>query len=221
MTAGASGTPQCGITPILASGTTGSFTGNAADGLWVWGAQFETGTLIPTSYIPTTTGSVTRNADVISVSGAVSGSIGQQSGTIYCEFQFNAPTIATAGVFSIESTNNANRVILWHNSSTNSLAVALRANNSIIFNGSIGTLVNGGYYKIAIGYSSGNSKVYLNGNSTAVVTDTSAYTMAAALNRVALGNYENSASNLTISRIRSFALYAERLTDAEMIALTT
>jgi len=174
-----------------------------------------------TSPIPTTTGTGSRSADVISVTGAVSGSIGQQSGTIYCEFQFNPPTITTAGVFSIESTNNANRVILWHNLSTNSLAVALRANNSVIFNGSIGTLVNGGYYKIAIGYSSGNSKVYLNGNSTAVVTDTSAYTMAAALNRVALGNYENSASNLTISRIRSFALYAERLTDAEMIALTT
>ena len=176
---------------------------------------------VATSPIPTTAGTGSRSADVVSVSGAVSGSIGQQSGTIYCEFQFNTPTIATAGVFSIESTNNANRVILWHNSSTNSLAVALRANNSIIFNGSIGTLVNGGYYKIAIGYSSGNSKVYLNGNSTAVVTDTSAYTMAAALNRVALGNYENSASNLTISRIRSFALYAERLTDSEMIALTT
>ena len=213
-----------GVTPALitTSGDTRfqSFSGTVTDVLYGWGAQLETGS-VATSYIPTTAGTGSRSADVVSVSGAVSGSIGQQSGTIYCEFQFNTPTIATAGVFSIESTNNANRVILWHNSSTNSLAVALRANNSIIFNGSIGTLVNGGYYKIAIGYSSGNSKVYLNGNSTAVVTDTSAYTMAAALNRVALGNYENSASNLTISRIRSFALYAERLTDSEMIALTT
>ena len=46
--------------------------------------QIELGS-VPTSFIPTTTGSVTRNADVISVSGAVSGCIGQTEGTIYAE----------------------------------------------------------------------------------------------------------------------------------------
>ena len=38
------------------------------NGVFCWGAQLETGS-VATSYIPTTTGTVTRNADVISVTG--------------------------------------------------------------------------------------------------------------------------------------------------------
>ena len=201
-------------------GNRGGFTADQTVSVDLWGAQLETGS-VATSYIPTTTGTGSRSADLITVTGAVSGSIGQQSGTIYCEFQFNTPTVITAGLLSVESTNDQNRILLWHNSTNNALGVQLRANNSNVFNTSIGTLTNGQFYKIAIGYSSGNTKVYLNGNLTAVITNTSAYTMAAALSRICLGNYENSANLVTISRIRSFALYAERLTDAEMIALTT
>jgi hypothetical protein len=53
-------------------------------GAFVFGAQLETGS-VATSYIPTTTGTASRSADVISVSGAVSGAIGQTEGTIYWE----------------------------------------------------------------------------------------------------------------------------------------
>lgn len=195
------------------------FSNPTNDAFWIFGAQLEANS-VPTSYIPTTTAAVTRSGEIITDTTATA-LIGQQSGTIYCEFQFNTPTVSTAGLLSVESTNNQNRILLWHNLTNNALGVQLKANNSNVFNAPIGTLTNGQIYKIAIGYSSGNTKVYLNGNSTAVITNTSAYTMAAALSRICLGNYENSASLVTVSRIRSFALYAERLTDAEMIALTT
>ena len=201
------------------SGTTNSFAGDVTKGFIVWGAQVETGSAA-TSYIPTTAGTGSRSADLITVTGAVSGSIGQQSGTVYCEFQFNPTATNNAGVFSVESTNNQNRILLA-NASPTTCNVQLLANNSAIFTTSIGTLTVGQYYKIAVGYSSGNTKVYLNGNSTPVITNTSGYTMAAALSRICLGNYENAAVQATNSRIRSLVLYAERLTDAEMIALTT
>ncbi len=61
-----------------------SYTGTGTKGIYVVGAQLETGS-VATSYIPTTTGTGSRSADVISVSGAVSGSIGQTEGTIYAE----------------------------------------------------------------------------------------------------------------------------------------
>lgn len=43
-----------------------SYAGNASNGIYMWGAQFEAGAY-PTSYIPTTSASVTRNADVMTV----------------------------------------------------------------------------------------------------------------------------------------------------------
>jgi len=198
-----------------ASGNT-PYTGNGTSGFFVWGAQIETGS-VPTSYIPTTTGTVSRAAEVISVTGAVSGSIGQQSGTVYCEFQFNPTAQSNNGIFCVESTNNQNR-IFFGNTSPTTCSVQLLANNSSIFSTSVGTLTAGQYYKIAVGYSSGNTKVYLNGNP--VITNTSGYTMVASLSRICLGNYEVNPGLVTISRIRSLALYAERLTDADLMLLT-
>lgn len=47
-----------------------SYTGDGTSGLYIWGAQLETGS-VATSYIPTTTAQVTRAADVVTGSGLV------------------------------------------------------------------------------------------------------------------------------------------------------
>lgn len=62
-----------------------SYTGDGTSGIYLWGAQLEAGSF-PTSYIPTTTATATRSADVASITGtAFSSWYRQDEGTVFVE----------------------------------------------------------------------------------------------------------------------------------------
>lgn len=194
------------------SGTTNSFAGDVTKGFIVWGAQLETGS-VATSYIPTTAGTGSRSADVISVSGAVSGSIGQTEGTFYVEFQAS-PSGASTNWLNISdgTTNNW----LFIGKSENKCRGYLKANNNVILTDTSFTLT-GSFLKAALAYKSGDYAFYINGN--IIASGTTAFTFSAALRSIHTGLSTPSASD-EISRYRAVTLYTTRLTNPELAALT-
>jgi hypothetical protein len=215
---------RCSIRVLLGSTVTGNIRVNTSNGTMssvvvqsdngnsvnVFGAQLEVGS-IATSYIPTTTGSVTRNADVINLSGAVSGCIGQTEGTVYAEVDIRN-FINNARVIALSDGTGSNAISLQL---LNPDRIRVTVNLATIGQVDFSAVMPAGVNKIALGYAQNNVALYLNG--TSVGTDLSCNIPAT--NKVDLGNLNG--STVLNDRIRAAALYTTRLTNAELAALTT
>jgi len=207
-----------GIIPTIinASGATRlpSFAGTVTDYVLGWGAQLETGS-VATSYIPTTTGSVTRNADVVLVTGAVSGSIGQTQGTIYAEVDARNFTV-NSRLISISNGTQSNRITtLFFGTNVIRLLATVGGLGQVAINSSS---LSAGIIKFAIGYALNDYAFYVNG----VQVGTSSSALVPACNAVILGSVDSlTGSSVMNDRIRAVALYTTRLTNAELAALTT
>ena len=197
-----------------------SSASNPAVGLGIAFAapQIELGAL-PTSFIPTTTGSVTRNADVVTLSGAVSGCIGQTEGTIYAEVDLRA-----------SASSSARRIVNMRVDGSNLLSLEIpTAGTSVDFSAvsggsSVTATASGittGIYKIAVGYNSAASGTVLYVNGTLRDTKTIAIpNLSAAV--LGLGvRGDGGAGTQFNDRIRAVAIYTTRLTNAELATLTT
>lgn len=199
--------------------TSGSLSFAASGALnltaYTWGAQFEAGS-IATSYIPTTTASGSRSADVISVSGAVSGSIGQTEGTIYAEVDVrNFPQIDRPIVQLFNDVNNRIRIEGFFFSPSFGLKATVTVLGSNVANITF-TITNAGIYKLAFAYKQDDFAFYINGVQRG--TDIGG-NIPSNLSTIHLGH--NNGSGQFNDRIRAVALYTTRLTNDELQSLTT
>jgi hypothetical protein len=178
---------------------------------YAWGAQIEAGS-VATSYIPTNTATVTRNADLINISGAVSGCIGQTEGTIYVEFTWTRKN----GIFRIDDGTNNNTIALDY---INDGAQRFRINgsNAGFVNVATPNFLLNTTYKVACAYKSTDSTMYING--APIASSNGSFTFNGTLSRILVSD----AANLLVPamKLSSFALYTTRLTNAELAALTT
>ena len=169
--------------------------------------QLETGA-IPTSYIPTTTASVTRNADVCSVSG-VSGYIGQTQGTLYAEVDLR-DFVANARVLSINDGTSNNAVNIQLLSTGIRVTINASSSSQVDFNASF----TAGIYKIGLAYKENDVICYVNG--TSIGSDTNC--LIPACSRLDFGNLVG--VNVLNNRLRAAAIYTTRLTNDQLANLT-
>lgn len=207
---------------LLDASGNASYTGDGTSGLFVYGAQIETGG-VATSYIATVASTQTRNADVISVSGAVSGSIGQTEGTIYMEMDVRNLGFGR-GFISVQDSSWITNSVRIDSNTANQFRIGIRSAGTQILSQDIASPVfSSGVLKFAMAYSAAVSGVSFAVNGTVIYTSAAALTMPTVLNRVCLGaRGDGGTIEFFINdRIRSAALYTTRLTNAELAALTT
>jgi YD repeat-containing protein len=185
-------------------------TGDGTKGLFLWGGQFETNASYPTSYIPTTSASVTRNADVISKTG-ISSLIGQTEGTLFVEIFADGIATSARGIMYVSDGTTGNRVAIQYDASGNLQAIASSGGTTQ------GWVIYGysGNAKIAFAYNATNYELFVNGVSRGIFVGSLPIT----LNRLDLG------STISISQmggiIKATALWKTRLTNDELATLTT
>ena len=183
---------------VLTTSTTNSAVGTQ---LGFAAPQIELGS-VPTSFIPTTTVSGTRNADVISVTG-VAGLIGQTEGTIYLEIDLPNPN--TPGQRTIiELGSSPTRIYIAKDSNTQNI-FQLATQSSAGYNFINTTNQTASVLKFAIAYASGNNAFYLNGTQ---ISTASANANPTGISSILLGN---SGGTNTPSRIRAAVIYPTRL----------
>ena len=188
-----------------------TYLGNGTSGLYVWGAQLEAGSYA-TSYIPTTSASVTRNADVISKTG-ISSLIGQTEGTIFIDTyiedisaQTNDPVLFyIKGVAEsyIEITPTGRVYGVFYNGTT----------STGFINANIG--LQNGRHKMAFCYKDNDFVLYVDG--VQVGTDTSGI-VSGSLTEFGLQYYQN--FYVGTQEVNAAALWKTRLTNDQLEALT-
>jgi len=206
---------------LINSGTLTAFefwSATATDSLFIWGAQLEAGSY-STSYIPTTSASVTRNADVVSKTG-ISSLIGQTEGTIFLDFVLKNPLSATNRIISITEstwdTGGSIRLDIDYNKFT---ADFVNGGSNIGNIGYFTTVQPNTRYKVAIAYKLNDCQMYINGVDAGSDTTTAAMPTCSELYLNALGGGFN--APYEASNINATALWKTRLTNTQLAQLTT
>jgi hypothetical protein len=203
-----SNTCRFGIRP--AAGTTlGVFNANATGSIIAWGAQLEDGSYA-TSYIPTTSASVTRNADVISKTG-ISSLIGQTEGTFFVDAYIDELTDLNAWFLKENATFDT--FVFLQRETSGIIAVGYYGSGALQARIETGSSQPIGRYKIAFGYKNNDFVLYING--TQIGTDTSG-TVSGLMDYIDL-HWTQTGKN----KQNTVALWKTRLTNTQLAQLTT
>lgn len=230
---------RCTVSAVLSSGASTTryrmyptnadntyTTGNGFSGIYVWGAQLETGASFATSYIPTTSASATRTVDSAVMTGTnFSSWFNNGQGTFYAEQYI---TNVTAG-----SANNQAAASLYKDSNnfiatgqgvgdgggTGQKSVAwVQNNNSTQFFAVTGNFITVGLtLKNAVAYETNNFAY--SANTQTLITDSAGFVPS--VTTLGIGFYPIASYYYANNPIRKIAYYPIRVTNAQLQALTS
>lgn len=200
---------------VLGSEDKTPYTLPATGTVLVWGFQHEAGSFA-TSYIPTVASTVTRNADVATVS-TLTPWYNQSSGTLLAEIDTVSPTGANRYTAEIGDTTSNNRIILYVDSSALTRGFINNGGVTQANPGNAITIAANTAVKQALAYELNNIGLVTNGGTVDVDTSATIPTVTG----LRIG------ANLTVGNeqlnghVRRLSYYPARLTNAQLQALTS
>lgn len=159
-----------------------SYVGVVGNGLYLWGAQLELGSFA-SSYIPTTTLAVARNADVEAVS--TSGNIAAAAGSVYLEY---TPTHSPSGTIAFWGTyvDASNYTAIIHDATN---LIFRKRIAGVNYDATIANaFVSGTTYKACATWGASGTSITLNGTEGTPHANTTAAQIAATMQWGADGN---------------------------------
>ena len=207
--------PSAIQTQMYVSGSS-SYTGNGTSDIFFWGAQLEAGAF-PTSYIPTTTATATRAADVASITGTnFSSFYNQTEGTVFADAKVTtvAPATSLTSVFALSDGTTSNRITVYKraNADTSTRLDVSTSGSSVAF-------INAGTFSvsnlIAASYRVNDFAISLNG----LTPETDTLGAIPTVSRLNIGNYADSTFPLN-GTIKRLTYWPVRLANPPLQAIT-
>jgi hypothetical protein len=181
----------------------------SGDTVYYWGAQLEQGSF-PTSYIPTTTSTVTRTADNASITGSnFTEWFNINEGTFLINHKWDGFSASYDPLFAVSTNGGSSGINLWNVDSDNGLEYPGTSNYAKITTTS--------FSKYGLTYNTSSRATILNGGS--VVEDANGFTSLSTANRLSIG----SERLLTVNgakTIQQLTYYPQRLPNSQLITLT-
>ena len=189
------------------------YAGSTSISQTFYGYQLEAGSY-PTSYIPTTSASVTRNADAISKTG-ISSLIGQTEGTLFVDFIYNHDNFDLAEVVSLSDGTTDNRIYIGNVFDDNLTCTIVTSAISQFSATTSFPLTIGQRYKVAVAYKLNDFTMYVNG--IQIATDNSG-----TVPLMSRFGFDSGAGGSSFYKpTNATALWKTRLTNAQLAQLTT
>jgi len=223
---------RCSITFTISTDTSGNLVirANEADNtpnvvrngtknVYLWGAMFEQGSY-QTSYIKTTSGQVTRSADVCNNAGT-SADFNDSEGVLFVETEQFVDGDFTSVYITLNNSSDSgftNALVIQHR---NNGQLRIYANGSgtsdIQFLENIDLKQN---LKIAVQYKQNDYKLYINGTEYSIYSSGGSQPALSGLDNIDF-NLEGFTNSEWLGKVKQLIVFNEALSDSELATLTS
>jgi hypothetical protein len=198
---------------LASADATSTYNGDGTSGVYIWGGQLEA-SAFQSSYVPTTTASATRAADVLTVPVTLTSPL-----TMYAEFEYSGAdsSFGQANRYAFQAgLNNTNRAILYNAGTYGANRCIVQISAATQANPGVGASIIpvGSPQKVALAVATNDFRIVSNG--TLGTPDTS----GTALSDITIAKLGGEPTSELFGYLRRAAIWTRALSNSELQTVT-